>query len=284
MIYDDMDFSIYSLTELQSLYDRIDALDVDKKAFDSVNNKNKFMRQLKRYINDNAPKEEKENSFDLGTFISGNAFLIGGAIAIAICATVLTGGAAAPFVIAAAVGLAGGTASMFIGGAEIVESFTGDNYIKDGIFEGNEEKYNTAKTVVAITTAVATAVAAVPAIIANLTTTAVTTGTATGTATVKIVDTYANLKKTTAGMGLEVHHIVEKRFLPAINMANPNSMLSVALSKAEHQIYTNAWRAAFPYGQQVYGDIAKSELWKVAQKIYENFPELMEAAKQTIFN
>lgn len=102
MIYDDMDFSIYSIAELQSLYDRIDALDVGKKAFDNVNNKNKFMRQLKKYIKDNTPKEENEQKWwRSDTFANVMSVVTTVGIAIGMTALVIgSGGTATPLVVA----------------------------------------------------------------------------------------------------------------------------------------------------------------------------------------
>ena len=95
------------------------------------------------------------------------------------------------------------------------------------------------------------------------------------------IDTYRNLQKSLAGTGLEAHHIIEKRFKDVLNV-NPNYMLSVAVTKEEHKVFTKAWRDAFAYGID-YSKITKAELWDAAQEIYEGYPELLEAARRTIY-
>jgi RHS repeat-associated protein len=96
------------------------------------------------------------------------------------------------------------------------------------------------------------------------------------------IDTYGNLQKATKGSGLEVHHIVEKRLRDPLGISDTDSMLSVALSKADHRKFTKAWRGEIPYGTN-YRGLKPDEIWGVAQKIYKDFPELLEASKKTIF-
>jgi hypothetical protein len=61
-----------------------------------------------------------------------------------------------------------------------------------------------------------------------------------------------------------------------------DSMLSIVLTKEEHQVFTNAWRQAIPYGTN-YAQLSKEFLWGKAQEIYANYPELLEAARKTIW-
>ena len=95
------------------------------------------------------------------------------------------------------------------------------------------------------------------------------------------IDTYRNLAKATKGANLEVHHIVEKRFAGILNV-NPNDMLSVALTKEEHRVFTNRWRSAIPYGTD-YASMTADELWIAAQQVYQDSPQLLEIARRTIF-
>ena len=96
------------------------------------------------------------------------------------------------------------------------------------------------------------------------------------------IDTCKGLKKTLSGTGLESHHIVEKRLAKALGISDSNLMDSVAVTKAEHQAFTNAWRSEIPYGTD-YGNLTKTQIWDKAQTIYKNYPELLESAKNTIF-
>jgi len=93
---------------------------------------------------------------------------------------------------------------------------------------------------------------------------------------------YSALQKTLKSTGLEAHHIVEKRLADALNISNSNSMLSVAVTKAEHQAFTNEWRKLIPYGTD-YSSLSINQIWEAAQKVYKNYPALLEAAKNTIF-
>ena len=52
-----------------------------------------------------------------------------------------------------------------------------------------------------------------------------------------VIDTYKNLRKVNKGNGLEVHHIVEKRFADFLKK-DPKEMLSIALTHDEHVVFT----------------------------------------------
>ena len=65
-----------------------------------------------------------------------------------------------------------------------------------------------------------------------------------------------------------------------MGIENTGDMLSIALTKSEHRIYTNAWRKEIGYST---GAHSAPEIWKAAQKIYVDRPDLLEAARRTIF-
>lgn len=92
------------------------------------------------------------------------------------------------------------------------------------------------------------------------------------------IDTYRDLKKVTKGTGLEVHHIVEKRFGSALKIDNTNTMYSIALNKTDHRLYTNEWRKALSYGSQY----TKKQILNAAIQVYSNDPQLLGAALVTI--
>ena len=96
------------------------------------------------------------------------------------------------------------------------------------------------------------------------------------------IDTYRNLRKVAKGTGDEVHHIVEKRFVKQLNLdiENTDDMLSVVVGKSEHRTYTNAWRAALPYG--VSHDL--QSVLQTGAKIYSSNPRLMAAFLLTLEN
>jgi len=58
-------------------------------------------------------------------------------------------------------------------------------------------------------------------------------------------------------------------------------------STLEHQVFTNLWRAEIGYrnsGQAVTTlNATKEQIWTAAQKIYAQYPELLEAARLTLF-
>ena len=91
------------------------------------------------------------------------------------------------------------------------------------------------------------------------------------------IDTYRDVRKVTKGTGLEAHHILEKRFTNPLKIATNKSatdMLSVPLTKAQHQLFTNAWRKA-PLS---YGSTASLDaVVKRGVEIYGNDPRLMRA-------
>jgi hypothetical protein len=90
---------------------------------------------------------------------------------------------------------------------------------------------------------------------------------------------YEDLRKLIKGTGLQAHHLIEKRFancfIPPLNV---NKMLSVALTKEEHQIFTNAWRKAIPYGTK-YSPAMERLVKETAKEIYKNYPEILKALK-----
>ena len=46
--------------------------------------------------------------------------------------------------------------------------------------------------------------------------------------------------------------------------------------------FTNEWRKAFDYGQD-YTSLGQDGVWTLAQKVYKDYPVLLEAARKTIF-
>ena len=87
-------------------------------------------------------------AWDWGTAISGAGLLVTGLTALAAAATILTCGAAAPLMVAvAAVTASAGALTAVNGVAEVVEAGTGYNAVRDGVFGGNAQAYETYKGV-----------------------------------------------------------------------------------------------------------------------------------------
>ena len=91
------------------------------------------------------------------------------------------------------------------------------------------------------------------------------------------IDTYRNLRKVNKGKGVEVHHILEKRFVDETQ--NTNDMLSIALPKDEHLEYTNKWRV-LGYGSKHEWD----SIIKTVSEIYADNTRLMAAFLLTLEN
>ena len=90
------------------------------------------------------------------------------------------------------------------------------------------------------------------------------------------------------GSGLHVHHIVEQRFARIIGVADESSMLSVVLKPEEHAWFTAKWReeiglSSWTSRRLRTDNASRDDIWRAAQKIYQDYPELLEAARRTIF-
>ena len=107
----------------------------------------------------------------------GSSLLLLGAMVMAVGLTIATAGAATPLIaVVATMGATAGAATMMYGGAEIVESFTGENYIRDEIYNGDEKAYETGKFITTISGIVLTGAAAIAYTAAMSAATATATG------------------------------------------------------------------------------------------------------------
>ena len=96
------------------------------------------------------------------------------------------------------------------------------------------------------------------------------------------IDTYRNLRKVNKGSGLEVHHILEKRLARDISKGVAekqsrkafNNIYSIALTKEDHQIFTNLWRRNLNYG--ITHDHT-DEILKAGLDVYKDRPDLYGA-------
>lgn len=61
------------------------------------------------------------------------------------------------------------------------------------------------------------------------------------------IKAYSALRKVLKGTGLHAHHIIEQRLVKHLGI-NVNKLLSVAVTPAEHQKFTNKWRKLVEYG------------------------------------
>ena len=85
---------------------------------------------------------------------------------------------------------------------------------------------------------------------------------------------YNALRRAVAGTGLKSHHLIEKRLAGVVGQKQ-SQMLSVAVTEAEHQPFTNAWRRAFPYGSN-YRQLSADQVMNKAREIYANYPAFLK--------
>ena len=62
--------------------------------------------------------------------------------------------------------------------------------------------------------------------------------------------TVTELKKLRRGKGVEVHHIVEQRFVENLGIEKADDVLGVVLTYEEHVRFTNEWRKRIGYNNQ----------------------------------
>ncbi len=87
---------------------------------------------------------------------------------------------------------------------------------------------------------------------------------------------YGQLRTALQGTGLQAHHLIEQRFA-AVMGQNARQMLSVAVTPAEHQVFTNAWRRLIPYGQAGTRAATRESVTQAARQIYADQPTILRA-------
>ena len=87
------------------------------------------------------------------------------------------------------------------------------------------------------------------------------------------------------GSGLEKHHLIEARFAPRLGIA-ADEIPGTALTRAEHQPFTNAWRTEIGYinGKNPVNTLTATvdNIWEAAQNVYADYPELLEYIRMFI--
>lgn len=100
------------------------------------------------------------------------------------------------------------------------------------------------------------------------------------------IRSYNELMRLTAGTGLQAHHLIEKRFAERLGL-DPGRIPSIALTLEEHRMFTNAWRQAIGYigdrNPTTTANATLQDIWLAAQRIYADYPELLEAVRQILF-
>ena len=86
---------------------------------------------------------------------------------------------------------------------------------------------------------------------------------------------YRTLKVDLKGTGLDAYHLIEQRLARVMGQA-PRDMASVAVARAEHWVFTNAWRQAIPYGAGT-RNATLAQIENAARQIYANYPDILSA-------
>ncbi len=98
---------------------------------------------------------------------------------------------------------------------------------------------------------------------------------------------FSDMNISRSKLGIEVHHLIEKRFVKNNAVAAwigrvESEIQSIVLTKAEHKIFTDKWKSAIGYDSQAAGttgfntstvplDVLKAE----AKKIYKEYPDII---------
>ena len=97
----------------------------------------------------------------------------------------------------------------------------------------------------------------------------------------RVIDSYRVLSKTAAKEGKQAHHLIPQRFAKTLGV-KPGNMPAVALTKAEHQPFTNAWKDAIPYknslGPLTTKTATRADITEACRDIYKNDPDLLQAS------
>ena len=86
---------------------------------------------------------------------------------------------------------------------------------------------------------------------------------------------YRTFRADLSGTGLEAHHLIEQRFAGAMGQS-ASDMASVAVTKADHQAFTNAWRQAIPSGEGT-ANATPAQIHSAARQIYADYPDILSA-------
>ena len=86
---------------------------------------------------------------------------------------------------------------------------------------------------------------------------------------------YNQLAQELKGTGLQAHHLIEQRFAKVLGV-DPKTMQSIAMTPAEHQAFTNAWRGQIEYGAGT-ANATRESVMRAAQEVYKNYPAILQA-------
>jgi len=85
---------------------------------------------------------------------------------------------------------------------------------------------------------------------------------------------YREMRAAKAGTGLQAHHLIESRFKDVMKVKT-GDMLSIAVTPAEHQVFTNAWRKEIAYGTSA--SATRTRVEAAARRVYADYPDILRA-------
>jgi hypothetical protein len=86
---------------------------------------------------------------------------------------------------------------------------------------------------------------------------------------------YGSLSYQLRGSGLQAHHLIPQRFAKIFEQ-KVRDMLSVAVTPGEHDIFTQAWRDAIPYGRGT-ARATEEQVLNAAKRIYTKYPAILKS-------
>jgi hypothetical protein len=103
-----------------------------------------------------------------------------------------------------------------------------------------------------------------------------------------LIRSYNELKNLVYNPNLQIHHILERRFFEIGSLQNSmNEDLSIVVTKAEHIVFTNAWRTAIGYSNSnnpiTTLNASPEQIFNSAKSIYADYPAIMRVVENYIF-
>jgi hypothetical protein len=101
-----------------------------------------------------------------------------------------------------------------------------------------------------------------------------------------VIMAYKDLTKITKGLGLQAHHLLEKRFADVLGI-KANDILSIAIDKKTHQQITNRMRELMPYNTTFKKyTYSAQDVWDNTVKVYKELgmTEYLNPLKQQLID
>ena len=95
------------------------------------------------------------------------------------------------------------------------------------------------------------------------------------------VNFFNKLKIKRSELGVQVHHLIERRFAPNLGVSE-GSMQSIVLTVEEHAVFTQAWKNQIPRNGTLGANVTtatatRAQIEAAAKEIYKNYPDILNA-------